>query len=190
MNDKRRLVEEVEKFANETFSRPYVDTFLRDLSKPMRTHAIKELFIRLGRTNNFKSQAGGMSTLGIGGEWLYDLIWYEDEIVDGNYFMTNLPLALECEWGVSVSSSGDVDGDFQKLVQARAEVRVWVTAIANEELAEKHIRNAQMQASRFKLSQVDDQYVLIIFVWSSREALIRKFAVGIHDMLCAPRLAY
>jgi hypothetical protein len=51
--------------------------------------------------------------------------------------MTRQIVVLESEWkhGVLVSQNAKVDGDFQKLVQARAEVRVWISSSHNPALA-------------------------------------------------------
>ena len=53
-----------------------------------------------------------------GGEWLYDTIWCDYE----GDFLKSVPLAAECEWG----AFGNIKDDFEKLIQARAAVRVFV----------------------------------------------------------------
>ena len=52
--------------------------------------------------------------------WLYDLIWWEGK----NGGMTDLILALESEWSPSIRF---VRYDFQKLVQARARIKVLIS---------------------------------------------------------------
>jgi hypothetical protein len=46
-------------------------------------------------------------------------------------------------------ASAEVDGDFQKLVQARAEVRVWLAHCPNQALTREHIANRKRQAAHF-----------------------------------------
>lgn len=59
--------------------------------------------------------------------WLYDLIWWKGE----NDSMTDLILALESEWSSSIRF---VRADFQKLVQARARIKVLISdALKNED---------------------------------------------------------
>ena len=55
-----------------------------------------------------------------GGEWLFDALWYLADKKDE--FMRSIPLVAECEW----AQGGDVIDDFQKLLVARADVRVMV----------------------------------------------------------------
>ena len=53
-----------------------------------------------------------------GGEWLYDVTWCKYE----NNFLKSVPLVAECEWG----NLGDIKDDFEKLLLARAAVRVMI----------------------------------------------------------------
>ena len=53
------------------------------------------------------------------GEWLYDLTCL---IYDGDGYLNHIPLVAECEWG----NQDQVYDDFQKLLLARADVRVMV----------------------------------------------------------------
>ena len=57
-----------------------------------------------------------------GGEWLYDVTWCKYERKYEKYFLTSVPLVAECEWG----NLGDIKDDFEKFIQARAAVRVFV----------------------------------------------------------------
>lgn len=53
-----------------------------------------------------------------GGEWLYDITWCEYK----NELLQSVPLVAECEWG----TLGAIKDDFDKLILARAAVRVMV----------------------------------------------------------------
>ena len=53
------------------------------------------------------------------GEWLYDLIFLE---YDDHGCLERTPLVAECEWG----NKDEIDDDFQKLLVARANVRVMI----------------------------------------------------------------
>ena len=54
-----------------------------------------------------------------GAEWLYDTTWLE---LDDTGRIKSIPLVAECEWG----SQGEVEDDLQKLLVARATLRVMV----------------------------------------------------------------
>ena len=83
----------------------------------------------------FSCWAKGMPKDGRGGgEWLYDVTWCDS---DRDGWLRSIPMVAEGEWG----NLGDIDDDFQKLLVARAKIRVMVcdagyadggtTAIAN-----------------------------------------------------------
>jgi hypothetical protein len=73
-------------------------------------------------------------------------------------------MVLESEWnrGLLVQKEAHVDGDFQKLVQARADVRVWISACHNTDIAEKHLVSCKEQIKRFSGTDPDDNYIFII----------------------------
>ena len=54
-----------------------------------------------------------------GGEWLYDVTWCE---ADEKKFLKSVPMVAECEWG----DLDKIEEDFQKLLLARAAVRVLI----------------------------------------------------------------
>ncbi len=68
-------------------------------------------------------------------------------------------VALETEWGCDPY----VYGDFQKLIQARADVRVWVAVVGDEKDANQQIKNCKVQIKHFAGSMTGDEYVLIVF---------------------------
>jgi hypothetical protein len=103
------------------------------------------------------------------GEFLYDMIWYE---LGDDGFVLRQQMAMECENNISPSNC--VDDDFQKLVQARADVRVWVSTAVNSSDIEQHIRNCESQIRKFYGSQPGDQYVLLFFNWTDRNDFVLK----------------
>ena len=54
-----------------------------------------------------------------GGEWLYDMTWYEPY---DKKSMKSIPLVAECEW----KTMGAISDDFQKLLCARARLKVLI----------------------------------------------------------------
>ena len=87
------------------------------------TKAIKTALCELGRKFAYQVRASGVDFAGE--EWLYDVTWlqysrgYEPGL--GNHLI-DVPLVAECEWG----TSHDVKYDFEKLLQARAGVRLMI----------------------------------------------------------------
>jgi hypothetical protein len=63
-------------------------------------------------------------------EWLYDLCWCEK---DDNGQVLNMPLAMECEWHTGFDH---LLGDFQKLLVARADHRVFLCGQEPEDWAD------------------------------------------------------
>ena len=57
------------------------------------------------------------------GEWLYDVTWieYEEDFIPATH-LKEIPFVAECEWG----NDQDVKEDFEKLLQARAGVRLMI----------------------------------------------------------------
>jgi hypothetical protein len=62
------------------------------------------------------------------GEWLYDMIWWQGN--EDNYVLRNV-MVLESEVGRNAKQRDDLDGDLPKLVQARADIRVWISTSPN-----------------------------------------------------------
>ena len=107
---------------------------------------------------------------------MYDMVWYT--MRDG--FLVGQAMVLESELkpGGSVLTSAEVDGDFQKLVQARAEIRVWLALFPNELLASQHLANCKRQACSFENGMPEDTYIFIIYNWTTGTTLVEEFVVG------------
>lgn len=81
------------------------------------------------------------------GEWLYDLIWWTKvEKGDGVERMGEVVLVLESEWRWS---SFDVRYDFQKLIQAKSYIKVFISDMLSEET------QAQLRADVECFRQID-----------------------------------
>lgn len=108
-------------------------------------------------------------------EWLYDMTWTE---MKGDWLLS-MPVAIESEWKYhyAIVDQHRVDHDFQKLVQARADVRVWVSSAPNEEIARKHVEACQQQACMYAGAQAGDTYLFVVNVWSAGSTSIQRFEV-------------
>jgi hypothetical protein len=134
---------------------------------PDWTLAIKKAMGDLGRKSGLKVSASGYP-FADQGEFLYDMVWYE---LDEAGFVISQPMVMECEWKICPTTV--VDDDFQKLVQARADVRVWVSTSANASDIRLHIENCEKQIRLFKSSEVGDQFVLLYFEWDTKSYLLK-----------------
>ena len=88
------------------------------------------------------------------GEWLFDLCWLDYS--DDNKWLIGAPLVLECEWG----SRKNITDDFQKLLLARADLRVMVfSGRSNSETVET---TECLKTFTKKLAETcsDDHYLL------------------------------
>ena len=104
-------------------------------------------------------------------EWLYDLIWWKGE--DGG--MTDLILALESEWSPSFR---DVRYDFQKLVQARARIKVLISDAMS-------IEDRQILISDIDNFALDDNDGVYLFVmYNGNPAKPRRFGFFRRNTLC------
>jgi hypothetical protein len=123
------------------------------------TGAVMSIFEKLGRDLNYE----------VAYRWLYDMVWYTEEQGEKDKFLTGLPMVLESELN---KRHPDLDGDFQKLIQARADVRVWISACSDARL---HIDACKQQIKMFPGTLSGDQYVFAIYDQKSRKSLIEKY---------------
>ncbi len=98
------------------------------------------------------------------GEWLYDMVWYQDakgvkeDKVAGIYrALENLVLVLESEWSRSL---WEVQYDFEKLLVAKAPIKVLVVNDIGESLAKQIVEQG---LENYKGSVFGEQYLLAMY---------------------------
>jgi hypothetical protein len=115
------------------------------------TKLVMDLFGRLGKLHGFYV-ASDRYTVGCAhadqGSWIYDMAWLTGGD-DGMLVQLDMALESELRPGGRVTDAARIDDDFQKLVQARANVRVLLTLIANTEMVARHIENCKRQSTIF-----------------------------------------
>lgn len=57
------------------------------------------------------------------GEWLYDMVWYKEQLKEGINYLTEVPFVAEFEWNLHFNQ---IKYDFEKLLLANAELRLFV----------------------------------------------------------------
>jgi hypothetical protein len=161
------------------FESPLLRDLLRGSSFAAATTEIKGFFTSLARPYGFKVTAGRTSEAH-GGEWLYDLTWYEES--DGFYRRQIMVLESEMHLG-TIADCDRVDVDFHKLVQARAEIRVWVAALPSAALLSGHLENCKRQIVNFSQGEADDFYLFVLFDWSSGTTVVEGYRrpPSVHD---------
>ena len=145
----------------------------------MWTKAIATTLCEIGQGFGFQVGAEVDEANRNWGEWLYDVTWLENN--DAGRVVA-APLVAECEW----KGFGDVNDDFDKLLLARASVRLMIydgnsprgsSGIA-EELA-KRVRE-------FTDSRAEDAWLLA--AWERCDEKVwrfRYFTVGMNGVICA-----
>lgn len=137
------------------------------------TSSIKDRFGALGISLGYRVAASGCRFMHEP-EYLYDLTWH----LTNEYGRQRQVLALESELRPgTVNSVANVHRNFQKLVQARTDVRVWLAAIHNSNLLTQHLDNCKQQTMRFAGSLPGDHYIFILFDWTARTTLIEPYVV-------------
>jgi hypothetical protein len=74
-----------------------------------------------------------------------------------------------------VLNAVDIDDDFQKLVQSRSSVRVWLTLIPNTDMVARHLENCKRQITASEATVPGDIYVFIVGDWTAERFVIEKY---------------
>lgn len=170
---KIEILDALEAAAIRAFGGPLFTQLLQG-GRKAATAYVMSTFGPIGQAYGF--QVGAKGYLGRDyGEWLYDMTWVE--MYDD--WLLSSPVVIESEWKYhyAIKDQHRVDHDFQKLVQARADVRVWVSSAPNPDIALKHIEACEQQARMYAGAQAGDTYLFVINVWSNATPIIRRFVV-------------
>ena len=106
------------------------------------------------------------------GEWLYDMIWLENDENDG---IKNVPLVMESELN---SPDNEVDEDFLKLLVARADHRIWIFQRRTREEITASIHSCIQRVRNCRSSQPGDRYLFAGLSWNPRDF---AFQLYIHE---------
>ena len=109
-----------------------------------------------------------------GGEWLYDVTWckYEDD------FLKSVPVVAECEWG----DVPQIKDDFEKLILARAAVRVFVFDGGYCKNGAEALANKVCDwVGAFEGSQKGDTYLLVGYERDEKSWCFRYFNILVND---------
>ena len=90
------------------------------------------------------------------GEFLFDMTWI---VLNKEGYIAKVPLVLESEW----KRGQEIHNDFQKLIVARADLRVMIFSAVNEDSADSEIRKIKKQVRQFTLGGPADRYLIAAF---------------------------
>ena len=139
------------------------------------TKAIKTELCRIGRRFDYKVYAKDVEEdEKHGGEWLYDVTWLEyNRSSDGE--LTDAPMVVECEWG----DYQDIEDDFEKLLLARAGVRVMIFGGTDEPSVAKNIADQLAgKVKAFNGSHAEDTWLLAVWEPNGDGWRFRYFTIG------------
>ena len=145
------------------------------------TRAILTPLCSLGRQNKYYVYASSNfvdKQEKCGGEWLYDVIWCKYERKYENDFLTSVPVVAECEWG----NLGDIKDDFEKLILARAAVRVFVFDGRSCKNGAEALANKLCDwVGAFEGSRKGDTYLLVGYEEDEKNWCFRYFKILVDD---------
>ena len=106
------------------------------------------------------------------GEWLYDVVWLRGDWpgLGRRYRIACVPLVAEIEWG----NSGDVCDDFQKLLVARADVRMMIF----DEHHDLAVEDLIDQINFFNGNMAGDHYLLASYNRANQHFNVVEHVVG------------
>ena len=148
-------------------------------SRRQRTRDVKTALGAAGRVHGYWVCTGGLprdSAAADSGEWLYDLCWLSYQS-DGDESLVDADLVVESEW-----TGGEyLDEDFQKLLLARATVRLMIFDGGNPAGADQTASRLARQVAAFRCTRDDDTWLFAAWVtddnkrgWSFRWYTVRQ----------------
>jgi hypothetical protein len=131
------------------------------------TRKIESVLASLGKARGFGVWAKGVDVPIDGGEWLYDLVWLRYR--DG--FLVDVPLVMESEW----EAWDQVKDDFEKLLLARAGLRLLIFQDGNEAAASNLFGRLESEVRQFKHTVPGDQYMFACWMKATRRFIYQSF---------------
>lgn len=115
-----------------------------------------------------------------GGGWLYDQTWTYPDSENWTKVGWSIPIVAECEWDKNLEK---IQEDFEKLLQARADVRVMIIDAARWSAPKKIALELCNWVSLFKGSKKNDLYLIVAYEektkpWNWRFFVIQSKGFG------------
>lgn len=165
----RLLADQIEQTANDVFDGDKLGILFGTRRWTEVTRVIKQTMGDLGQKLGYHVAASGFPGHFDPG-WVYDLTWF---LPGHGHF--EVVMAMESE--LSPSAIG-FDDDFLKLLDSTADVRVWLTCVANPQSVEQHVTSYLKEAERFKKMIPGTVFIFIVFEWQSRTTITKRYTIG------------
>ena len=139
------------------------------------TMAVKTELCRIGRSFGYKVYANPKFVAESerdGGEWLYDVTWLQYETGGGE--LIKAPLVAECEW----KPKQEIENDFEKLLLARAGVRVMIVDAGDKPDSERIANRLAEKVKAFKRPRAEDAWLLVAWETNGDGWRFRYFTIG------------
>lgn len=140
----------------------------RDWSDARWTREVKRVVGEIGSRHGFDVCASGWPKL-FESEWVFDLVWYRN---DKDNHLVSVPVVLECEWQLSFDA---IKYDFEKLLVARAFLRVFVQQGRTKAAVDEVQRKLITLVSKFDGSARGDRYLFAGYDFKTTEFSFRPF---------------
>jgi hypothetical protein len=140
----------------------------REWSDPRWTREVKRVVGDIGTRHGFAVCASGWPKI-FDDEWLFDLVWYKN---DKDNHLVSVPLVLESEWSLSFEA---VKYDFEKLLVAKAQLRILVHQARTKAAVDDAQRKLITLVSKFEGSTKGDRYLFAGYDFKTTEFLFRSF---------------
>ena len=105
----------------------------------------------------YKTNASGD---GLRGEWLFDLVWYREQEIDGEMHLASLELVMESEW---LKDWANLRDDFQKLLIAKAPQKLMIFEVANDKARQDRLSKMQTALKTFDGGSNDGNYMFAVY---------------------------
>ena len=164
------------------------DTDTSGWNQTQWTSEVMTALCKIGRKNKYYVYASSNfvdKQEKCGGEWLYDVIWCKYERKYEKDFLKSIPVVAECEWG----NLAQIKDDFEKLILARAAVRVFVFDGGYCKKGAEALANKFCDwVGAFEGSQKGDTYLLVGYEKDEKSWWFRYFKVLVNASNQQPTL--
>ena len=144
----------------------------RGLSDKVWTYTVKSELCSAGKALGYDVCTSSV-TRADSGEWLFDQVWL-DWIPDPRQ-LKRIGLVVECEWSMTCEA---IFYDFEKLLVARADVRLMIFQARNAERVKQIFSRMKEEARDFFQSQSGDCYMLVGYDNAESVFLQHKFSIS------------
>jgi hypothetical protein len=177
MSDPNLSIDEMASQVRQSIESICTQAQAENLSDGRWTFNILSELTRLGRGYGFKVRGAKQREDYFETGWLWDLTWTEisdwrrSDRADGK--LVEIPLVLESEW--SLAYENEILWDFQKLLVARAHLRVMIFQQNTKESANKCLERMRDAIQSFSATRSGDRYLFACWIIKESRTLIEDY---------------